>query len=173
MIITVEQGQHKFKPGTGQLLPARNRQRLQGRARFGASCFYDQQYIDDEPYDGQNKLIGLQFHLTKKHENDAMISWACKQGLIGVGPYWHVEGSSGQWWKAPMIIVGIEQWFDWKIEASIIKNTVDIFLKTNGMDWIRSRKEMPVGCWSWVLPPWFGGQLPASRYMTMEIDIFK
>lgn len=169
---TVQKNEHKFKPGFGIPIPDRNRQRIEGRARFHASCFYDQQYIDGKPYDGQNKLIGLQFHLTKKHENDALISWACKEGLIGVGPYWHVNGSDGIWWRKPSIVVGHGQWFDWKIEASIKKNTVDIFLKTNGLNWVRTRQEMQVGCWSWKLPPWYGGQLPAPNNMSLELEIF-
>jgi hypothetical protein len=164
----VPQGQHAFKPNIFSL--GRNRQRLQGKAKFGPSCFYDQQYIDGKPYDGQNKLIGLQFHLSKKHENDAIISWACKEGIIGVGDYWHVDGSAGIWWRQPMIIVGPGQEFEWKIEASIKKNTVDIFLRTEYTKWVRRRKEMNVGCWSWVLPPWFGGQLPAPQNMRLYID---
>lgn len=174
MIQSVKQGEHKFKPGFGIPIPDRNRQRLEGRVRFHPSCFYPQQYIDGKPYDGQNKLIGIQFSLTKKHQNDALISWAAKEGLIGLGPYWHIDGSNGIWWREPLITVVPMQWAYWKIEASIKKNTVDIFLREENsiVGWVRTRESMEVGCWSWKLPPWFGGQLPAGQDMSLELEIF-
>ncbi len=165
---TVKEREHAFRPSIWVL--SRNRQRIEGKASFHETCFYPQQYLDGKEYDGQNKLIGLQFSLTKKHQNDAIISWACKEGIIGVGPYWHVDGSKGIWWREPSITVVPGQKFEFKIEASIKKNTVDIFLRTDQTEWIRTRKEMQVGCWSWVLPPHYGGQLAASHPMKLNLE---
>jgi hypothetical protein len=154
-------GEHKFKPSDFNV--KLKRKRLSGKFMFTKSCLYPQLYYEGNPYDGQNKVIGVQLDLYRKHYNSALIAWRHNQDeeIIEVGAYWHRKGSV-EWFREPLLRVKPNEVIEYKIVIG--KNQVAIYLRKEGTsEWVSKRKELKTSCISYVLPPWFGGRVPAPQ----------
>lgn len=168
---TCDQGEHAFGPSVSLNIRRRPNE-VYWQCRFGESCRYDLQGVDQLDY---NKLAGLSFNLFTNHQCSAMLGWRYNldRDLVELTPYYHVDGVRiiGPGNSARPILsvpIGVEftYWLIIDYQAGEVYTVVSYVMESyHRQDFGRIRPFLGLVR---EIGAWFGGNQAAPHRMQLE-----
>lgn len=176
MIYRVEKGRHDFKPNNGAWITGKNK--IEGAFSFTESMYF---HIEDPDYPhgsdvyDWNKIAGLTWFLSSNSNWSGMLAWRPNQGKrnsFEIGAYVNRRGGSFDFKTIRIVDVGQTVFFQliWVSDTVVFKTRIEDETDFQFL-------QMPLKNPPWWFPyfreigPWFGGNRPAHKDMTFELEI--
>lgn len=175
MKYTVQKGEHDFKPNDQCLITHRNK--ISGVFSLTSACWFSR---EDPDYSGGsdaadwNKIAGVTWFFSGNSNRSAILAWRPNErakGVFEIAAYVNPDEGRFKAEKIGNVLAGEEVEFQviWVADMAIFK-----MKQPSAEDW--TWKELPLKrptFWGRLyrhLGPWFGGNQPAHKEMTIYLD---